>query len=541
MPCAPRLLVLVPSILVLVASCGDGDGGAGENRDDGGPGRDGAPGDDGGLRGDGGNGEGPLGICPDPIGPVDTSHPDQVVGDGYPWDCTESALAAALAAGGIVTFACGGEPVTIDVTAPLSVTSDTVLDGGGLITLNGGDGTRILEIASAFDLDTPSVIVKGMGFERGYSPPGGDQTAIGGGAIYKSGGTLTVIDSTFVRNHAPGSGQDVAGGAIYGFGGGPIVIVGSTFSDNSASDGGAVGSLQTDMTIVNSVLADNAATGTGGNPGNGGAGGAIYLDGTDQATVLCGAVLRDNSAGAIGGGLFRVSNTGDGTFEMDRSAVSGNRVPAGAESSLAGGMYLQGLAVTITASTVSTNEADYNGGVWLGENTTVDMTNVTIAGNRALAFHGGGLWLAGEPTGRLLNVTIARNQSSGDDGQAGAIFGPGEGLTIKNSIIDGQSVGNPYSPISCDQVHADGGGNVQWPVQREAGGSDDPDALCAAGALVADPQLGMLSSQGGFTLTMPVESGPAIGLGTDCPATDQRGQSRTEPCTSGAFEYYDFD
>lgn len=539
----PRLLILVS---ILAWGCGGGDDG-GSVGDDSGANDGGDPGDGAGDRGDDGtdgddsgdDGEPPppVAVCADPVEPVDTSRPDRIVGDGSAASCTEADLAAALAAGGVVTFACGDQPVTIAVTAPLVVTDDTVVDGADLVTLDGGDATRILELASSFDLDTPSLTVQRMRFERGNSPAGGDDTEVGGGAIYKRGGALTVIDSTFVDNHAPATGQDVAGGAIYGFGGGPVVIVGSSFSRNSASDGGAVGSLQTDLTIVNSTLADNAATGTGGNPGNGGAGGAVYLDGTDQVTVLCGAALRDNRAGAIGGGLFRVSNTGDGTFAMDASSVSGNQVPAGAESSLAGGMYLQGLAITITASTISANQADYGGGVWLGQDTTVDITNVTIAGNRALAFHGGGLWLAGEPTGTLLNVTITGNQSSGDDGQAGAIFGPGDGLTIKNAIIDGQSVGNPFSPISCDQAHADGGGNVQWPVQREEGGSDDPDALCAAGALVADPMLVGLSDNGGPTLTSaPASQSPAIGLGTGCPETDQRGLPRGEPCTSGAVE-----
>ena len=542
---AAVVLGILASLLAGACGGGAGDDGMADGGDD--PGDtstdDGAddgdqPGDDGDDGGDDADdGELPPASCVDPVGLVDTSSPDQVVGDGSPGSCTEAALNDALAAGGIVTFSCGEKPVTIGVTAPLAVTVDAVIDGADLVTLNGGDATRILELQSSFDLDTPSLTVQRMRFERGNSPPGGDDTEVGGGAIYKRGGTLTVIDSTFVDNHAPPTGQDVAGGAIYGFGGGPITIVGSSFSGNSASDGGAVGSLQTDLIVVDTIMAENAATGTGGNPGDGGAGGAIYLDGTDQQTVLCGAVVRDNSAGAIGGGIFRVSNTSDGTLTMEQSSVTGNRIPSGGESSNAGGLYLQGLAITIEASTISANEADYCGGVWVGQDSTVDMTNVTIAGNRALAFHGGGMWLAGEPTGTLHHVTITGNQSSGEDGQAGAIFGPAPDLVIKGSIIDGQAVGNPYSPVSCDQVHADGGGNIQWPVGRAAGGSDDPDSLCAAGVLIADPVLVGLAENGGPTLTSaPLPESPALGLATDCPPTDQRGEPRGEPCTSGAVE-----
>jgi hypothetical protein len=70
---------------------------------------------------------------------------------------------------------------------------------------------------------------------------------------------------------------------------------------------------------------------------------------------------------------------------MDRTVVSGNRVDAGAETSLAGGMYLQGLAISMRASAIVDNQAAYNGGLWLGEGSAVEITNVTIAGNAAVA------------------------------------------------------------------------------------------------------------------------------------------------------------
>lgn len=479
----------------------------------------------------------PRAECDAPVQLVDTASPDRTVGDDTPASCTEAVLAAAVEAGGIITFACGTDPHTITVTAPLRTTVETVLDGGGLVTLSGGGQSRILELDSGFDQDTPMLTVQRLTFRDGRSGGGGDDTAVGGGAIYRDGGSLTVIDSTFVNNHAPATGQDVAGGAIYGFGGGSIIVVGSVFSGNEASNGGAIGGLQTELTLVNTILSGNAATGSGGNPGNGGNGGAIYQDGVDERTTICGSQLTDNSAGAIGGGLFRVSNTRDGSFAMDRSTVSDNAV-ADAETSLAGGMYLQGLAISITASTIATNRAGFGGGLWLGQDTTVSMENVTVAGNEAFTSHGGGIWLAGEPSGSLVNCTIANNRSSGTDGFAAALFGPAPELTLQNTIISGQAAGNPFPPISCDRVHGDGGGNFQWPVERTSGGSDDPDALCAPGARVDDAMLGEIGEHGGATLTLvPMPGSPAIGAATSgCPATDARGEPRGEPCTSGAVE-----
>jgi hypothetical protein len=451
---------------------------------------------------------------------ADTATPTAVVGDGGPASCTEAALRAAAAAGGVITFACGAAPQTIAVTAPIVVTAATVLDGGGLITLDGGGATRILYLDSGYDQPTPRLTVQRLGFRRGQAPATGADTAQGGGAIYRDGGSLTVIDCAFDDNHAPPTGQDVAGGAIYGFGGGDTIVAGSTFTGNSASDGGAIGSLNADLTIINSRFTGNAATGTGGNPGDGGAGGALYMDGRDEATSLCGVTIADNTAGAIGGGVFRVSNDHTGSFAMDRTTVDHNVVTA-SDAGNAGGLYLEGLALAITASTISRNQAFYNGGLWINAG-AADLTNVTIAGNVATGSNGGGVWLGNAPTGTMRNCTIADNHATADGQVAGAIFGAG--LTLVNTIVAGNSA--MYRP-SCDGARADGAGNLQWP----------DGALCTTGPLVADPLLGALSDNGGPTATMaPAASSPAVDLGTGCPPTDQRGQPRGEPCTAGAVE-----
>ncbi len=128
-------------------------------------------------------------------------------------------------------------------------------------------------------------------------------------------------------------------------------------------------------------------------------------------------------------------------------------------------------------------------------------------------------------------------------GAAGAACGSGnadeegDAVTMQNTIVDGHEAGNGWNPISCRDRLLEGGGNIQFPVERAGGGSDDPDALCTTDILVADALLGPLQDNGGPTLTlMPDPGGPAPGLATGCPATDQRGEPRGEPCTSGAFE-----
>lgn len=449
----------------------------------------------------------------------DVSSPTAVVGDGTPASCTEAALSDAASAGGTIVFDCGPEPITITVSSAITFTREAVLDGGGLVTLSGGGTSRILYLDSGYDQTTPRLVVQRLTFRDGRSQPGGDDTAVGGGAIYRDGGSLTVLSSVFIGNRAPSPGQDIAGGAIYAFGGGDTIIAGSTFTDNAASNGGAVGSLNGDLTLINSTFTDNAATGNGGNPGNGGCGGAIYMDGRDEATNVCGVTIAHNVAGAIGGAFFRVSNDDSGSFTMSRSTIDRNRVTP-TDSGNAGGLYLQGLALRVTDSTISRNEAFYNGGIWI-HTSSVEMTNVTIAENTAFGSNGGGIWLSNTPTGTLLNCTIANNHSTATDQIAGAIFGGG--LTLENTIVAGNTA--MWVP-GCNEEHG-GGGNLQWP----------DGALCTASPLVADPRLGALGDHGGDTETLvPSSDSPARGLGTGCPPTDQRGEPRGEPCTAGAVE-----
>jgi hypothetical protein len=462
----------------------------------------------------------PTFICAAPVQLYDVSHPTAVVGDGTPASCTAAVLQTAAKVGGTIAFACGAAPATITVSSPIVFTKDTVLDGGGLVTLSGGGASRILRLDSAYDLSTPRLVVQRLTFRDGSSARTGDDTADGGGAIYRNGGSLTVIDCTFLDNRAPSPGQDIAGGAIYGFGGGETVIVGSSFAGNTASNGGAVGSLNGSLTLVNSTFTENAATGTGGNPGQGGCGGAIYMDGTHETATVCGVLVAENQAGGLGGGFFRVSNDASGSFSMDRSTVDGNEVtPATAGN--AGGLYLQGLQLAITSSTISRNRAFYNGGLWITGG-QAQLTNVTIAENTAFGSNGGGLWLSGTPVGTLLNCTLANNHATAKDVVAGAIFGGG--LALKNTLVTGNTA--MWTP-GCDQKHADGGGNLQWP----------DGALCTSSLAVVDPLLGALGANGGPTETMlPGAASPARAAGTGCPATDQRGQPRGEPCTAGAVE-----
>ena len=112
---------------------------------------------------------------------ADTSRPDVVVGSGTPATCTSAAVVAAVATGGVITFDCGPEPVRIEMTATAKVvntSAEVVIDGGGLVTLDGLGERRILYMntcdrnqiwttSRCQNQDHPRLTIQRLAFERG--------------------------------------------------------------------------------------------------------------------------------------------------------------------------------------------------------------------------------------------------------------------------------------------------------------------------------------------------------------------------------------
>jgi hypothetical protein len=196
---------------------------------------------------------------------VDTSHPTRVIGSGTPASCTSSAVVAAVAAGGVITFDCGPAPVTITMAATAKVRNAhgprVVLDGGGKVTLSGGSKRRILYMntcdqaqgwttSHCQDQETPQLTVQNLTFADGNST-GQTTDGGGGGAIFVRGGRFKVVNSRFVRNRCERTGPDLGGAAIRvldQWRGLPVYIVNSTFGGASGqggvcSNGGALSSI----------------------------------------------------------------------------------------------------------------------------------------------------------------------------------------------------------------------------------------------------------------------------------------------------------
>jgi len=431
-----------------------------------------------------------------------------VVGNGTSASCTESELNACLPRGGrfdgTATFNCGGNPATITVTIPTTITVDTSIDGGGLVTISGGNGTQIFVVNSGTALTLANLAISDG------SSLGGD-----GGAIY-SDGTLTVTNSTFSGNsggfggaifnggtltltNSTLSGNTATGGAIYNDYGGTLTVTNCTFSGNSGGPGGAIASDITrnyggTLTVTNFTFSGNTV-GTGAN----GHGGGAIANGSGDTLTVTNSTFSGNSAhtsgpyiiyGGSGGAIF---NPDGGTLTVTNSTFSGN-------TGGSGGAIANGGTLTVTNGTFSGNTADALGGAIINSD-TVTVTNSTFSGN--------------------------------SDHDGGTIYNYSGTLTLTNAIVaSSTSRGNCVGSIT------DGGHNL------------DSDGSCGVGP-ATDPKLDPegLANNGGPTQTIALRVGsPAINAGdeTVCAAPpvnnlDQRGYVRpgtgATRCSIGAYEF----
>ena len=324
----------------------------------------------------------PNGVpLPSEAGLVDTSRPDRVVGAGTAASCTSQRVVDAVAAGGIITFDCGSDPVTIGMTATAKVVNTSqvvVLDGGGLVTLSGGDQRRILYMntcdraqiwttSHCQNQDHPQLTIQRMTFTRGNSS--GQSTGLtgggGGGAVFVRGGQVKVLESAFTANRCESTGPDVGGGALRVFSqfdGRPVIVANSTFGGSAAggnqcSNGAATSSIGVSWRIYNSLFTHNNAVGRGANPQRpgtpgGGNGGAIYLDGNEMQLELIGSVVEDNTANEGGGGIFFVSNNRTGTIRINQSTLVRNLSRGFETRGLPGIFYLGNGDPVVTATTI---------------------------------------------------------------------------------------------------------------------------------------------------------------------------------------------
>jgi predicted outer membrane repeat protein len=530
--------------------------------------------------------------CSPPIEPVTLTNPTTIT------DCTQEGIQSALAQGGQIAFDCGDEPVTIPISSPLvtSATEDTVLDGGGLVTLDGQNTTRILEKPfTPGSEDDPTLgndlTIQNIRFINAKAPEAKqnrDAEARGGALSVVSPGTrLHIINTTFSGNQTSSiTDEDNQGGAIFAANIYETVIVGSVFEDNTAGNGGAFGGIATGLMVANSHFTGNAAADDSSGGVVRGHGGAIHLDGvtnnfnpqSHRVVDICGCAFADNTA-VRGGGAIKVTvsdNKGTKATYQDSTFTNNRLVGTPPAEGHGGAIYHI--------------EDDFDGGT---SEDNIEINGVTFANNYAYK-QGGAAWILVRGKGQIVNSTFTENEAAkagsnrvGQGGalivgkgdiaiinttfasnfatfQGGAIHAGGDDdperlVTITNTIFSQNHldpthtdpVTTEYQGYHTNRPLKDGGGNLQYPRTKEPDFDNAVNNLITEPAdaiIFADPLLGPLTDNGGATPTMALQSGsPAIDAGTSthCPATDQRGVARpgtgtdSDACDIGAYEVSD--
>jgi predicted outer membrane repeat protein len=278
---------------------------------------------------------------------------------------------------------------------------------------------------------------------------------------------------------------------------------------NTAQDGGGLTLFGGALLIQSGSVRANVAAGGGG---------GIYSQGTVTLTYT---TVSDNVAATDGGGIL----DDQGELLIVGTSISGNEAQG---LNGGGGVFSTDGRIRAVESVFANNRASDTdgGGIWIGR--TLELTNVTLAGNVAQA-RGGGLFVNFGAAVTLTHVTVHENR---------AVLGTGGGLYLKEQItatlVNGIVSDNTSENCAGLGSATSGGYTLD---------SDGTCGLAGTGDLSGvDPQLGPLEDNGGHTLTHRLLSGsPAIDvIPLDrCPVTaDQRGVARPQQaaCDMGAYE-----
>jgi len=515
---------------------------------------------------------------------------------GVVTECTESALRAAMAGGGAVTFACDG---TITLTQTITNTVDTTLDASGhQITISGGGMVRVFYIAT-----NGTFAAKHLKISNGRSSRGA--------GILNDGGMLKLSNVGIESNYADSYDQtaqmfvEVAeGGGLLNLHG-EVTAVACNFTGNTAykladdslstdrlARGGAICNEGGVIQLRDCLFASNQAVGAPPmgpllSPGRDGLGGAIHNSG--HLTAMSCSFISNSARGepnsnpmypapaggsGFGGAIYNV-----GDLVLLASTVASNRTSGGTGGSGVGGCVMTCPGNPTPGGPGSNGGSARGGGLFnAGTATAVDCT---IAWNGCVAGAGGPGGNGGSATLPYVSGTDGGSGGSGGSSLGGGVFGavnltnctlafnsvtPGAGGSggAGGSAIPPSYSGQPGASGTIGLATAGGtshGSLIGTLLATNLPGSNSSGALTDLGHNISsdgscnftnvgslnntDPKLGPLVGNGGPTLTMALLAGsPAIDAGDNsaAPATDQRGIPRPFGVAAdiGAYEYAPF-
>ncbi|MBV6627502.1 MAG: DUF4114 domain-containing protein [Rivularia sp. (in: Bacteria)] len=438
----------------------------------------------------------------------------------------------------------------------LEINKDLIIDGADAenLTISGNKSSRVFFVDRAKDLTLKNLTVadaravSGKIRKNNATESGGggvyvdffgsltlentefkDNVADMGGGIYvQYGGQATILNSSFDNNDGTPANNGFSGGAISSAGQTKgMTVKNSRFSNNKGSQGGAIYSLLSPLTVENSIFVDNVSTREGG---------AIFTDGASprgkenrNGTIsISNSKFVGNQSVGGSGGLYLYTYEQEKAIVEDSTITNNSVTEDGIGNSLGGGIRTGGGSskgnLIIRNTTIANNSSNTGGGLWHDGSKSITIENSTLSGNKASS--GGAIFSNSKGPINIISSTIAENTSRG---KAGAIWSSGKNeITLSNSIV-ANNTSKDGKQTSFELK--DGGGNIEF--------SDPPSKQrVTANSQIVDPKLDSLQTIDG-SLIHPLKSdSPAIDAGTARAVdTDQRGVSRDSNPDIGAFEF----
>jgi hypothetical protein len=319
-----------------------------------------------------------------------------------------------------------------------------------------------------------------------------------GGGIYNHG-TLTLDGTTVSKNQAPDTSLGQGGGIEND--GGQLIIKNQSYVtlNTSAIDGGGIYNSLGTVTISNSEISGNNATGKGG---------GIYNQSTTDSIALNirkSSIWNNNALGAngFGGGVYN-----NGSASLSNTTVAGNTAAKG------GGIYAAKIGIA-RFYTKTTNVTDANNKAVVVTPPSAPRSSSTTPSGPSGGL-GGGLYVENGAEVDIVNTIIATNTAD---------------LMSPDVFVE---AGWAVTSLGYNLI-GDGTGSSGW-IQSGPGAD-----MVGTSSNPINPLLNPLGNYGGPTVTMTLQSGsPALRAGNVAAVddtTDQRGLPRiyTDPNTGQQY------
>lgn len=284
--------------------------------------------------------------------------------------------------------------------------------------------------------------------------------------VSKTPSKATITDTKILENEAIGSGE--GGGVCVGTRA-DATLKGCTVANNkSVSTGGGIAAKLSTVTLDDTTVENNQAVNGGG----------LFHQGLavpGSLTLQNGSIIRNNTASSMGGGLFLWGNVG---LKSDNSEISGNKALYGAgiaasqytanfaspklelvdtkvnnngdaSTVMGGGIYAaSGVTVTSKNTKFLGNTAKSGGGILLYLNSSADLNNSEVSGNKATGNSGGVYVFDATCSVTASNGTVFR-ENSGYRG--GGIFSSGGTVTVEDSTFEKNTATDDGGAIAATQ------------------------------------------------------------------------------------------